>query len=259
MKMNPKLIALGVIAFFVFLIATAPASIITGMVSRQAAVEFEAISGTVWHGQADKVVARGIVIGPVEWNLHPWYLLRGELAATLIIHNSAVTDDVSGSLWLAAGLPGVLKIRDADVSIDASWASTRAAIPIAARGKMLIKIDRLQIRRDTLPEISATVSWQNAGVSFPQNYGLGTYNIEIQHEPADKPERVVANISDQDSLLHITGQAQFNQSGQYELDIRLSADATAPADIARVLPLLGTPADDGSVHIQRNGLLSDFL
>jgi general secretion pathway protein N len=259
MKLNIRLIALGLCAFVIFLIVSAPATLLTGILSSNAPVEFNDVSGTVWHGQAMQITAQNIVIGPVEWTVHPWYMLRGELAGKLVIHNSTSSDNVAGSMWLSFRIPGVLKIRDTNISADAEWAFMQAAVPIAARGRVLVHIEELQARKDTLPKIVATLSWQNAGVSYPQDYSLGSYEIKVQHQPENDPEFIVADISDQNSPLHVNGQARLNAGGEYQLNIKLSADPDAPADITRVLPLLGTAQDDGSVNVQRRGQLNEFL
>lgn len=262
MKFNLRLITLGLIAFFVFLLVSAPATIVTGTVSRYAAVKFSHVSGTVWRGQAGSISARGIVVGPVSWKIHPWRLLRGELASDIMIESEGTANDVTGSLWLGLALPGVLRIRDADINADAKWAFATAAIPIVATGRIVVQIRDLNARERSLPEIDASVRWANAGVSYPQKYQLGAYNIALQHEPETDPQHIVADISDESRVLHINGQAQLDGQGQYQLDVLVSADANAPEDIKRVLPMLalwGTQQKDGSVKVQHNGRLSDYM
>jgi len=259
MKFNTKLIALGVTAFLLFLIISAPASLITGAVASNSPVKFVQVSGSVWHGRSALIVGPQFTIGPVEWTLHPWYLLRGELAADIVIHDSTTSGDIAGSTWAAVGLPGVIKLRDTNINAGAEWAFALAAIPIAPRGRINVQIKQLEARRGTLPEITGMIDWQNAGVTYPDEYDLGAYSIRLQNEPENKPERVVAHISDQNSPLHVQGQATLQADGNYQLDVRLSADPTAPPDIARVLPMLGRAQSDGSVRIQRNGKLNDFM
>jgi general secretion pathway protein N len=259
MRPNTRLLILGLIAFLVFLVISVPATVMTGLIAGRAPVEFSGVTGTLWHGQAMQVTGRDVVVGPLEWTIRPWSLLRGELAADVVIHSSTDRDQIAGSVWLGLAIPGVAKIRNANITADAEWVFTQAAVPIAARGRILIHIEELIARRDRLPKINATLSWQNAGVTYPQDYNLGAYHVKVQHQPIDNPEVVVLEISDQDSPLHINGEARMQANGEYQLDIRLRAEPDAPQDIVRVLPMLGAAQDDGSVHVQRRGTLNDFF
>ncbi len=259
MKPEFRLLLLGLIAFLTFLIVSAPANLLCSIISKQTSVECSNISGTVWHGQATLSSKPNIAIGPIEWRISVSNLLRARLAADITIHKGALSNDLTGALWLAISPTGVLRIRDATINTDAEWAFTTAAIPIVARGRIFARISHLRFRANTIPEIEATVNWRQAGVSYPQDYDLGSYRIEIRHEPTETPERVIADISDQDSMLRIKGRAQIEQDGDYQLDLNVSTDNAAPLAISRVLPVLGRPNADGSVQIRRQGKLSEFL
>ena len=259
MKLNRRLIALGLITFLIFLLLSAPASLITNLLTRQTGMEFTSTSGTIWHGHAKQITGPNIAIGPVEWKIRPWYLLRAQLAADILIHKGSSSDDVAGSLWLSAGLPASINVRDANLNADAAWVFSVAAIPIAANGRFYVRMPHLRARAGTLPQVEANINWRQAGISYPHEYNLGTYSVAIRHQPETDPQFIVATVSDENSMLHVNGQAKIDQGGAYQLDLNVSADSVAPLAISRVLPMLGNQQSDGSVQIKRNGNLSEFM
>src|SRR5688572_16876313 len=100
MKKGLMLALLGAAAFIIFLVCTAPASLLANAIQRAAPVELEGVSGTLWHGAAQRVTAPDLELGPLNWRLHGWRLLLGQ---------------VSLSLEIPAGAPNLSGKADASV------------------------------------------------------------------------------------------------------------------------------------------------
>lgn len=259
MKYGVTLALLGTGTFAAFFIATAPAKLLTGPVSESTPVQFEQVSGTVWRGRAQRVTLQGVAVGPVEWKVDPWRLLGGRLAVVTEIASDNAVADLEGVTEAALSPGGTLTVERADLRAGAEWAFALAALPIAPTGSLHLEIEHLELDAGSLPRVGARLRWLEAGVTYPQPYDLGTYTLELHHQPADAPEFILGDISDQGSPLHVRGQLRVDAGGQYNLDLNVSTEDSAPDDLKRVLPLLGPAGADGSVNIRRTGSIKQYL
>ena len=259
---NRNLILLGIAAFFIFLIISAPAAIITRTIENYTPARFQLVSGSVWNGSAGLMQLPGISVGPIQWKIKPLSLLRGALAMQLDIdNNNTGNSDIRGNAFVEVNAFGDVKLENANLSADAEWLFTQAAIPAAAAGRFQLQLERLSIGlKDRLPEVQGTFSWQNASVTYPQVYDLGEYQIALNYESSDENpvELVKGDIKDINSPLQVYGTALLYTSYRYVLDINVNATDNAPADLKRVIPLLGTQNADGAVNIRRQGSLAEL-
>lgn len=260
MKTGIQLTLLGLAAFLVFLVVSAPAAILTKSIEHYTPAYFQNVTGTLWNGRAGGLQISGINAGPVTWKIHPASLLRGVLSITLQLGRQTPATQLRGNADIEASLSGVVTVKQAHLGTDATWAFARAAIPIAATGQLALDIDRLVVDpQKPLPKIQADVQWLNAGVSYPSVYDLGAYRLQLAHQPEDEPQTIVGTIHDIDSPLKINGTVQLDTGYNYTLNVNVNTTPAAPADLQRVLPLLGNQKPDGSVDIWRRGNLNDLL
>jgi hypothetical protein len=262
MKTGTQLTLLGVAAFIVFLIISAPAAILTSTIEQFSKVRFQSVSGTLWNGGARGIKAPSITtdIGPVRWNIKPLSLLLGRLSLDIELGSMSPLTHLRGNASISASLFGTVKIRDAAFSADADWVFTQAVLPIAGDGVVELNIEHLHTdRKQPLPEIKGALHWRNAAVNYPQFYSLGEYQVQLAHRPEDGAlDHIEGRISDINSPLKISGTLLLYTSYRYILDIDISTTPGAPGDIKRMLPLLGSPKPDGSINIRRQGLLQEL-
>lgn len=260
MKTGIKLTLLGLAAFLIFLIVSAPAAVLTKTLEHYTPAYFQNVTGTLWSGRAGGLQISGINAGPVIWKIHPASLLRGVLSVTLQFGRQTPATQLRGNAAVEASLSGVVTVKQAHLDTEATWAFARAAIPIAATGQLALDIDRLVVDpQKPLPRIQAVVQWLNAGVSYPSVYNLGAYRLQLAHQPEDEPQTIVGTVHDVNSPLKINGTAQLDAGYNYTLNVNVGTTPAAPADLQRVLPLLGNQKPDGSVDIRRQGNLKDLL
>ena len=86
MRRSTLLVAAGIAAFLLFLVAFLPATLLLRFLP--ADVALEGVSGTVWRGQAESVsvrlgpvegVARDKALGSLRWSNRPWRLFLLQL------------------------------------------------------------------------------------------------------------------------------------------------------------------------------------
>ncbi|HEX7027296.1 MAG TPA: type II secretion system protein N [Gammaproteobacteria bacterium] len=260
MKTAIQLTLLGLAAFLVFLLISAPAAILTKAVEHYTPARFQNVSGTVWRGAADRFELPGASMGPVTWTIKPAAFLRGVLSATLQVGTEAQASELLGSASLEVGLSGVVTVTQAHANVDAAWAFMQAAVPIAATGELELAVEQLVLDpQKPLPKVHAELQWLNAGVNYPNVYDLGGYRLLLDHQPEDEPQTIVGAINDIDSPLKINGTVELDSGYNYTLNANVSTTPAASPDIQRVLPLLGNQKPDGSVDIRRQGNLKSLL
>lgn len=260
MKTGIQLTLLGVAAFLVFLIVSAPAAVLTKSIEHYTPARFQNVSGTVWRGTAAHFQLAGMNTGPVTWTINPTALLRGVLSATLQVGTEEQASELRGSASLETGLSGTVSVKQANIHVDADWAFVQAAVPIAATGQLELAIEQLVLDPEKpLPKVHAELQWVNAGVSYPNVYDLGAYRLQLSHQPEDDPQNIIGIINDINSPLKINGTVELDAGYNYTLNVNVNTTPAAPADIQRVLPLLGNQKPDGSVDIRRQGNLNSLL
>lgn len=251
MKKGLMLALLGAAAFVVFLVATAPATLLASVVQRATPVELQGVGGSLWRGTAQRVVTPELTVGPLSWRLHGWRLLLGELRLSLEIPAGA--PHLSGKTEVAASILNKVSLSDLDMQADAAWVFTQAALPLAADGRFHLQIQSAELRNGELPRIQGQLEWREARVVYPQVHALGAYRMTMRHHPETDPEFLLGEIRDIDSPFKIDGTVKIDREGGYQLSARLAAAPNAPQIFRDTLLFIGEPAADGSVQIERSG------
>ncbi len=251
MKKGTMLALLGGVSFVVFLVATAPASLLAYTLHRTTPLQLQSVSGSLWHGSAQRVVTPELQLGPLHWRLHGWHLLLGKVKLTLEI--PAGTPNISGKGEVAVSILRKLSLADVSVQADAGWVFTQVALPLAADGRLDLQIETAEFRQQELPYLKAQLDWQQARIMYPQPYELGGYRVVLHPEPETNPEYLLGEIKDLDSPLKIDGTIKVDKVGDYKLNARLTTAPNAAEIFRSTLRFLSEPAADGSVTIERNG------
>lgn len=242
------LAAAGVFAYAVFLVASAPATLVAGAVmEHDRRLRIESVSGTVWHGRGRTLRWHGHEIGALEWHIRAFDLLRGVLAARV---------DVAGR-----GLAARARIHHRPVSgrTEISEAHGRADLSElarlgGARGPVMAHVEvtglALTLDQGRPVALSGSVMLQDVTVFADRARQLGDYRLGLGVDSG----WLRAEVDEATGPLDVAGGVRFAFDGRWELDARLRAgdDAT---DIASVLELLGPPDVTGHRRITLSGSL----
>jgi general secretion pathway protein N len=251
MKKGLMLALLGAAAFVVLLVITAPASLLAYAIQRSTPVQLQGVGGSLWHGTAQQVIAPELQLGPLNWRLHGWPLLLGEVRLSLEI--PAGTPNLSGKAEVGANILRKLSLSDVDITADAEWLFTQAALPLAAGGRFHLQIQSAEFHPEQLPRLNAQLDWQDARIVYPQAYELGGYRLIMHEHPATNPEYLLGELKDIDSPFKIDGTIKIERNGDYKFAARLATAPGAPEIFENTLLFVGTPETDGSVLLERNG------
>ncbi len=247
MKRPALYLALGGLAFLIFLTARLPAAVIIDRLP-PGWVDLTGVQGTVWRGSADRISAQGLLLGTTTWRFRFTNLIRAELAYDFATNiggqplSGVVASsgggktrlaDVSGNIALsdlAAFMPtgffdGLLMVQAKEVTLKGDW-------PVSVDGRFeLLNLRALTTRPPTL---------------------LGDFEIifDRQQEPA-----LTAELRELQGPIELQGQLVLEEGKEFRLDARLAPQRDAGNDIRNMLNFLGPPDQQGKHRLSHSGRL----
>lgn len=251
MRRHWKLIALGALAYGVFLIATVPAGLALSAVQGLAPVEFGGLQGTLWNGRVRAVAWEGKALGALEWQVRPAGLFTGRIPADLRISGPLL----DGKGRLAAKIGGGLELRETQLRATPALIQQLAALPLELGGEFFLRLDSLSVDAGTLPVVDGEVVWKGARVLAPLATALGDYRVDLE----TRENGIHGTITDQGGPFRTSGNLLVRPDGQYQLTLRLVPDTNTPAELRDGLKLLGRPDARGAVTVRQQGRLSALL
>ena len=179
-----RLIAFGLAAYALVLVASAPAALIDARLAQASAsgLRLAEASGTLWSGTGQIEIRdanrNSGVAKSIAWRIRPAYLLRGRLRFDVALDHAAQGFPVTISL------SGV-EVVNADINLPAAALGLGAPklAPLGLTGDMLLHISRLAIGRGSI-QGNATLQWHDAGSAFTRISPLGDYELRLDGDGA---------------------------------------------------------------------------
>jgi general secretion pathway protein N len=236
-------LAVGVIAYLLFLLATFPAARLTAKLQTKGVVA-AGVSGSIWHGTAAALQINGIALGATEWNIHPWRLVLG----TLSVDIHAKRDDGYADATVLTGFKGATTIRDLRGSLPVNALSTLGLPGGGAYGwggTIQVKLDELVLTNNWPTAIKGSVDIANLFGPAQQPTQLGGYRI-VFAAPSATASEVQGNVTSMDdALLDVAGTLRLSPNRTYVIDAQVGTRANAPASFVKTLQYLGLPDAQG--------------
>lgn len=171
-------IPLGISLFLLFVISSVPAIWGAYLLTRGTDVAMSGVTGTLWNGRASLVSVRSgpqeYSLGQLNWSLSPWSLLT--LSPCAQVTTSLPMQQFEGELCGSAR--GVIKVRNADVSIPAALLQSKLPVPI--QGQFSTHIDELELRGNVLLKLKGNLTWNGARVNTGTRWlDVGSFGAEL--------------------------------------------------------------------------------
>jgi general secretion pathway protein N len=235
--------ALGIVSYAAFLLATAPASVVTQRISSAAAgrVQFTEPSGTLWNGSTRaRVMAPG---GPVFVDRLDWRFLPDRLAAGRVAFEvSAAARGLEARFKAGRGV-SEWEFRDFATSGDAAFLI--AFVPWLARwrpeGTLAIAAPAFAWDENGARG-AARIEWRDAAVSLSEVRPLGTYRIEAQAEGG--PARL--DVTTIDGPLKIIAKGTYTTPTRITLSGEARGEGERAKALEPLLDLIGPRRPDGA-------------
>ncbi|MEM7764298.1 MAG: type II secretion system protein N [Pseudomonadota bacterium] len=201
-----RIVAVAAVVLIVGLVVKMPASVLLHWALPEA-VQTSGISGSIWRGHVDAVAVASVNAGPVDWQLHPFTLLTGKLAATLQAELPGGFAD--GRVALRGDR---IWLEDTKLAVDLGQFTRYSSIG-PSTGRARIDIQRAELRDLWPAELVAEMTVNNLAYPGVGTAPLGNYQLVF-------PETNNGDSSD------INGTLTALDSAPYELDgtLTLSAD-----------------------------------
>lgn len=228
------LIAAGVAAFIVFLVAFLPASVLTRLLP--SGVSLSGVQGTVWRGQAASVTVGGRPVGALQWSNRPWKLLVLQLdyAIQYRPEGGEVEMDVKlrGPRRLdVAGARGSLPIIALDGLLGPSGWKATAELDV---GKLVLV--------DGFPEAAEGVLvLRDLTAPGPRGAHIGNFELTLG-EGAVGNDSITGRLRDLGGgPMHVRATLELKPDRSYLLSGEVAAGPEANATVERTLRFLGPP------------------
>ena len=234
------LIALGLGAYALGLIATAPATLIDARL-RQASegrLRLAEVSGTLWSGTGQIEIRdanrRTGIAKNITWRILPAHLLRGQLRCEVELDHSAKRFPLTISM-------ARIEIADADINLPAAALGLGVPKlgPLELSGDLLLHVARLSLEPGAIHG-SAVLQWRGAGSAFTQVSPLGDYELRLEAGGA----AVRASLRTLQGPLQLDGQGSWTSGGN---PVFQGTAGVPPEHLQQLAPLLRMIAIERSV------------
>ncbi len=244
------LLMIGLIAFGLSLIATAPAATLYGWLAPKEPpplIQPSGLSGSLFKGQAEllRYLQRPVLSG-LSWELEAMSLLTGRLAYRLLARDPQLP--LAGRV--AIGLGGA-HIDDFKMAGGIRALAAIAGQPfVPVNGQAALDLRRLRLEQGWPRD--AEGSLQVVGLAWTlarDPVALGDFEASFTREQDD----LVSLIRTLSGPLDLNGDARLKADRSYELHLQLRPKPDAPPMVQNLVRSIGTADAQGYFHIRRQG------
>lgn len=235
MSRRASLVAAGIAAFAVFLVATIPAAQLSKRLP--AGFAMSGVEGTIWSGRASVFRIDGQAVGAIDWFCRPWHLvmLRWSCRATLQPPGGQFTADLSGGF----GGDGLEATNIRGRSPIAAFEGI--ATPAGWTGRLELAIERIRIVERRAGEAAGRLFVRELRAPGAGGAELGDFELVIG-EGAVGTDRLTGRLSDLGGPLRVRGAIELLSDGRYFMSGEVAPGPGAGPAIFDTLAFLG-PAD----------------
>ena len=237
MTRRGKLIAAGVAAFLVFLIAMMPARQLTDRLP--VSIVVGGVGGTIWSGRASGLAFNGRAIGAVRWSCRPWrlVLLEWSCKVSLSPAGAAVSADLQGDFG------GEIVARDITGQVPIS-AFEGLVTPPGWTGVLELDLERMRIVQRRPADAAGTLVLRSLRAPGARGQLLGDFELTVG-EGSVGTGSLAGRLRDLGGPLHVRGAIELNRDGRYLLSGEAAPGPGAGPAIFDTLAFLGPPDSQG--------------
>lgn len=232
----------GVFALTMALLVLLPASLLVAQLPASLSLQLDDVRGSIWQGSVSRVTWQAHDLGSLVWQVQPLGLLRGRIAADVVLSGEINAQTHLERSW------GAWRLTDLSAELPAAWLDSVLASPgLHPQGVVLLIIDVAEVRGEQWTAMNGNAQWREASVAGAAVAALG--DLRAEFALADDG-RVHGSVHDDDGPLALSGQFVADLHG-YHAELRLSA---RDARIAPALHWLGQAQPDGSRLLLMQGV-----
>ena len=241
-----RLVALGVGAYLLILVATFPATHISAALEDQVTdLTMNGVSGSVFSGQAVQVVYQSLDLGTVHWRFRPLQLLLGRLEYRVELGLPANT----GHLNAGRTLTGRTYVDDVDIEVlPGRLVNHYSPVTFNSSGTMQLLFDTFSPGDDYSGEVAGRVIWRDAAILEPVSLVLGQLEMDVSTGNG----QLVGRFKDSGDL-GVRGEVALSPINEYRVDLLLRPGTAIEADTLVVLEQFSQRQANGDYRIDLSG------
>lgn len=246
MKSVFKLGFLCLAVYVVFLIIKLPAVQVLARLPLPEDIELKGVSGTIWNGQAQQLLVRGLPIEKLSWQLDFLPLLTGTVHVYVDGGNIRQLDEISikGYISLAKDQ---LQADNLQLYLPTDWVIASLALPIAvnASGRFKLVLQELDYSNHC-QVLNGKGHWLKAEVQGnEQPIMLGTFDADL----SCVNQEIVLTVNEPNrfglsAVARIPADLTFTVSGRFK------PDSDLPAEVHQAAQFFGQQDGQGYYSLQ---------
>lgn len=246
MTRNRVLIAIGILLYLCFAIATLPARAVLPRVLPET-ITLDGIDGSVWSGSAQSIRSGKFSATAIHWDFELLRLFRLQLAY-------AIDLQIPGGFarGVVAMQPGAIALSDFSASLPVAELA-RLIAPMNLQGQASIEIASARLVEQWPTRLDGVIRFGKIRLQQAAEIELGDYQLVF--DPADaSAEAIIGKVSDLDATLDVSGNVRLLPQRGYEVDLRVVPGDAERERFDRMLRLV--PKDeDGRYQLSLAGSL----
>jgi general secretion pathway protein N len=237
------LLALAIVV--VMVVASFPARLaLRFVVPADGEITLQDVSGSIWNGQAGRVLYRGEMQGQLRWSLRAWPLLMGRASGDFDLLDAQLS--VSARFERSWNRVSAHNVR---ARLPASRFERMLDLPsLQLNGNVMIEVDELVLENRVPTALAGRARWTDAGVTGAEQAVFGTILATFGALPTGG---FGGDVSDEGGPLAVKGHFKTTLLG-FEAEARLQARDGNP-QVTRALTHIGQVQEDGSVLFRVEG------
>lgn len=263
---NVRFIILGLLTYIIFLVLNFPAdrayaywkSSDSSPSNASQSFVLAGISGSVWSGQANAAVIRGVRIQRVEWSLRPWSVLFGQVGLSWRIQlpdSEGTTASGYGQGVTSLGLDGSVDFSSLEAELPARMVASMAKMDaLQSSGSVSMNLQDIEWDGESLISAEGRIVWRNAGVNLLNPVSFGDLSLQLE----TNNDEIKGVLADDGGPLSAEGLVSLVSGGKYQFNGAFAArgDTADAKNLENALRSLGRPGADGKVKINYSGNLA---
>ena len=245
----------AVFSYLFFMVSSLPASKLISLAkdNKLITAEFYAVYGSLWNGGAEQLnIPNQLPVKNLQWSFNPASLLVAKISSE--ISGNIKDQDFIGNISVNA--LGTVEANDVRARIESPVMQELINMPLGELGGIFnLNIQSLILNDAPIPNVSASLKWNNAKLTITETVDLGNINILVK--PADE-NQLMATISNKQGQLSLAGTASVDDKKLYSIDLKITPETNAPNSIKQSLGMFSRRQTDGSYLVKRKGNLREL-
>jgi len=239
-------ITLAIVAYVFFLIKLMPAAWLLNsrIVPVPNNIIVSGVSGTIWNGQANRILAQGVAVDQVSWDLSFLALLMGQVSADVMGGRLRDQDAVylKGSVTAYLLNQHAFDLTNTTILVPAQSVMGQMQLPVPVTAKGRFKADIATLEFDSICQVlSGSGAWNNGMVSGLQGpIEFGSFNALLNCVDGDLQIKVLP-----DNKLQLDALLIIKNAGGYSIDGVFKIPPDMPEEVEQAAVFFGRPDAQG--------------